>query len=365
MRTNNAPIIIPQISIHPDRINVYQTIEYDGYAPNRRTFTKGAKINKETFGRLSIQSSRKLSKAADYLVFMASPKNVAGREKGKYYKFRLSFVTLTLSSRQVHPDNIIKNLFLNQFLVEAKKRWKVNRYVWRAEKQLNGNIHFHILLDKFIPWSELRDVWNRIQNKLGYVDRYRDTLREFHKNGFRIREDLLKNWPLKNQLRAFEAGTRSDWNNPNSTDIHSLKYVRNVKNYMVKYMTKNALELPRFIRIKFLQSCINDNIPLSDDMQNEFEYLSQYFNDGRNWGCSYDLTNITGARGVIDSHIQRELSVINDFSQVKKFQGNYYTIYFLDINILASLGCTLLSNMFYLYLSKNWNFSQQLSVSSG
>jgi hypothetical protein len=359
------PQIIPQISIHPDRINVYQTIDYGGNAPYRKQFSKIAKINKETFGRLSVQSSRKLSKAADYLVFMASPKNIAGREKGKYYKFRLSFVTLTLSSKQIHPDGIIKNLFLNQFLVEAKKRWHVNRYVWRAEKQLNGNIHFHILLDKFIPWSELRDVWNRIQEKLGYVSRYQGTLREWHKNGFRPREDLLKTWPLKNQLRAFDSGSKSDWHNPNSTDIHSLKHVHNVKNYMVKYMTKNHLELPRFIRIKFLQSCIAENIPLSDDMQEEFEYLSQYFTDGRNWGCSLDLTDIKGGRAEIDSYLWDEIEKVRNSSQVRTYQGEYYAIYFIDINLLASLGCTYISNLFYGYLFDKWKFSQQLSVSSG
>lgn len=312
-----------------------------------------------------MQASRKLTKAADYLCYMASPKEQTDRFKGKNCVFRLTFVTLTLSSAQIHSDVVIKSLFLNQFLTEAKRRWHVTRYVWRAEKQLNGNIHFHILTDKFIPWSELRDIWNRIQNKLGYVNRYREKLKKFHEGGFHPREDLLKFWPMERQRKAYQFGCKTDWNNPNSTDIHSLRHVGNVKRYVAKYMSKNESERKRMVRIKFLHECLEERINLSDDQLNEYEELSKYFNEARIWGCSQELSNIKGGNEIIDSEIQQELKTIQDSGISKTYKGDHYTVIFIDVDLLASLQCTRISRLFYGYLYEKFNYNKQLTVNTG
>ncbi len=364
MQTDNKPIIIPQISIHPDRINVYSSVEYPHFRPSHEKSNLNLKGNHQNFGRLSIQASRKLTKAADYLCYMATPQEQPDRFKGRNCKFRLTFVTLTLSAAQIHPDNVIKALFLNQFLTEAKKRWKVSRYVWRAEKQLNGNIHFHILTDRFIPWSELRDVWNRIQNKLGYVNRYRDNLKKFHAGGFHPRNDLLKFWPLERQRKAYQFGQRTDWNNPNSTDIHNLRHVGNVKRYVAKYMSKNESERQRLVRIKFLDECLQERINLSEDMLTEYEELSNYFNEGRIWGCSQELAKIKGGCEVIDSGIENELKKIQDSGLSHTYSGSYYSVIFIDVDLLASLQCNILSQLFYGYLYEKFNYNKQLTVAT-
>lgn len=365
MQSDNKPIIIPQVSIHPDRINVYSTVEYPHFRPSHAKSNQNLKGNRETFGRLSMQASRKLTKAADYLCYMATPKEQANRWQGKNCKFRLTFVTLTLSSAQIHPDNIIKALFLNQFLTEAKKRWNVSRYVWRAEKQLNGNIHFHILTDKFIPWSELRDVWNRIQNKLGYVDRYRDNLRKFHAGGFHPRKDLLKFWPMESQIKAYKFGLKTDWNNPNSTDIHNLRHVGNVKRYVAKYMSKNASERIRLVRVKFLHECLMDRINLSDEQLQEYEELREYFNEGRIWSCSADLVNIRGGNDIIDNEIEQEIKKIQESSLSRTYRSDHYTVIFIDADAIESLHCERLYKLFYGYLYEKFNYNKQLTVATG
>lgn len=126
--------------------------------------------------------------------------------KGKYFRNgKLAFVTLTLSASQAHDDNYIKRHFLNRFIQEMKRRFGMNSYFWRAESQENGNIHFHILIDCFVEWQEIRRIWNEIQAAHGYIDR-------------------------------FEAihGHR----NPNSTDVHGLEELRNTTAYVVKYCCK-------------------------------------------------------------------------------------------------------------------------------
>jgi hypothetical protein len=229
-----------------------------------------------------------------------------------------------LSSNQIHTDNEIKSNLLNQFLIEAKNKWKVKNYLWRAEKQKNGNIHFHILTDKFIPWNELRNVWNRIQNKLGYVDSYREEMLEFHKGGFQVREALLAKWDYKSQIKAYKAGCASDWNNPNSTDIHSLRLISDTKAYVMKYVAK-------------------------DEQAGE--------TIGRMWGCSYDLTNITGARVVVDSLIGDELR--SAFRKIKPefYKGEHFTVIYFTPRQLCEAGAVNALRVFSDYLLEKFNFN--------
>lgn len=40
------------------------------------------------------------------------------------------------------------------------------------EFQGNGNLHYHIVTDTYIDYFLAQKIWNRIINKLGYVDVY-------------------------------------------------------------------------------------------------------------------------------------------------------------------------------------------------
>lgn len=121
---------------------------------------------------------------------------------------KLTFITLTLPSKQAHSDNELKRNALTHFITRIKNLG-VRHYFWRAEAQKNGNIHFHIIADKYLDWSLVRSIWNGILENYGYIDEFEA------KNGHR---------------------------NPNSTDIHSLKKVKNVVDYILKYLTKSQLE---------------------------------------------------------------------------------------------------------------------------
>lgn len=126
--------------------------------------------------------------------------------QGNYYRnSKITFLTLTLSSQQVHDDNYIKRNLLNRFIIEIQREWKVNHYFWRAEPQENGNIHFHIMIDRYVHWRTLRDKWNSIQKDFGYIEPF-------------IAKFLH--------------------NDPNSTDIKGLEKIRNVSAYVIKYCCK-------------------------------------------------------------------------------------------------------------------------------
>lgn len=322
---------IPCVTIHPSRVNLFTLHEGTRRSnPDRPRFDI-TKVKKSHNDKISENARRKVSKSIEYLIFMANKKTLPNSYHGKSYNFSIAFVTLTLPSNQIHSDIEIKEHCLNHFLIEVRQKWKLRNYVWRAEKQANGNIHFHVLVDKFIPWSELRDTWNRITNKLGYVNRYRDQMRAFHNGGFKVREDLLKTWEYKKQIKAYKAGKANDWSSPNSTDIHSIRKVTNILSYIVKYATKESQ---------------------STGLK------------GRLWGCNFELSDIKGARLIADSHTKDQINKLCDRFPGSVYKGDYFTSIKIDFKVLQESDFSLLFKAFSEFLIEHFNYNYQLFTPS-
>ena len=309
-----------ETAIHPGQINIY----YKSFTPRARIPAPvidiedldipGSKLpdqfqDNHHYGRISPVALKKITRAVQYLTFLVPKKRRYHTPDGRSGNYFLNFITLTLSSQQIHTDNEIKRLILEPFLNECRKRFKVASYIWRAERQENGNVHFHIISDRFIWWNDLRNSWNYFQERLGYVSRYRFSMQEFHKEGFQPRKDLQNSWPIHKQLSAWRTGVRTDWTSPNSTDVHSLRSIGNVRSYLTKYITK------------------------SDDHSDI---------EGRLWGCSYNLTNLTGAVEFADGQISQDLDILMRSQQVKIYKTDYYTVIFFDPGILATLHLVIL-----------------------
>ena len=153
---------------------------------------------------------------------------------------RLRFVTLTLPATQQHSDQELKRVFSSWFLVMLKRKYGVENYVWRAETQKTGGLHFHVMIDKPVPHKELRRIWNDCITPLGYISRYRANQKAWHSNGFKVRRELFGSWSAAAQRKAYNEGQESNWSSPNTTDIHALQNVKNVVAYVVKYVSKNS-----------------------------------------------------------------------------------------------------------------------------
>lgn len=78
-------------------------------------------------------------------------------------------------------------------------------YIWKAELQARGQVHYHITSNQFIYWKELRDKWNYLQRRAGYLDNY------YKKHGHY---------------------------NANSTDVHKVYNDENISGYLEKYISK-------------------------------------------------------------------------------------------------------------------------------
>lgn len=83
-----------------------------------------------------------------------------------------TFCTLTLSMPQAHTDREIYRACLMPWLQIMRREYGVEHYVWRAEAQENGNLHYHLILDRFIPKESIQGSWNMCQDNLGYRSRY-------------------------------------------------------------------------------------------------------------------------------------------------------------------------------------------------
>lgn len=346
-------VLIPRISIHPDRICFFNEVNWLGarkcsYDPETGEEIKKIKYDhllrsaRSAEGHVSEIAKRKMNKALEYLLLMSSEKKVTSRTTGRTFAFKIAFITLTLPSAQIHPDKQIKSECLNQFIVEIKKYYHVLNYIWRAEKQKNGSLHFHIVVDKFIPWYELRDRWNRIVNKLGYVDRYRAEMKQFHQGGFKVRQDLIKKWDYKSQIKAYKTGIANDWNSPNSTDIHSIRRILNLKNYISKYLTKPA--------------------GLDHETGELLDELTKV--TGRIWGCNQPLGHITGGQIILDSSTEKQLKKAIETSECRVYDADYFSVFFINYKQLPKIGANDIYIEFCRYLQDHFGYSDQLYMSS-
>jgi hypothetical protein len=160
--------------------------------------------------------------------------------KGKAESDCLNFITLTLPAKQAHTDKYLKDKPLRAFLNRLEKDFDCKRWIWKAERQKNYNLHFHILVDRYIPWRRIRDIWNSQLNRHGYIDNYEETWLDWDKDGFRYSYQLeRKGMDYNAQVKAYHNRLKHGYRDPNTTDIHATQKVKNIEAYFIKYVAKN------------------------------------------------------------------------------------------------------------------------------
>lgn len=70
-----------------------------------------------------------------------------------------TFITLTYPILQEN-DLKARATELNKFTIYLQRKGFMKRYLWRAETQANGSLHYHIISDQFIAKDIIRDTWN-------------------------------------------------------------------------------------------------------------------------------------------------------------------------------------------------------------
>ena len=152
-------------------------------------------------GDISTDSMRRIKQYVTLLFASSIKKKVYSKKEQKTFSFKLNFITLTLPSTQKHSDNYILLNCLQPFIRTLKRKYHLSQYLWKAERQKNGNIHFHITTNIFIHHKHIRRHWNYLMLRHGYIDTTANP-------------------------------------DPNSTDIHAVKNTNNLASYIAKYISK-------------------------------------------------------------------------------------------------------------------------------
>jgi len=312
-------IITPKISVKPSYFVTYAS--YDSINSRTKDYQLEALLPEETkhHGIISYKANKRVRLAIDWLLTVAKDKILTKKGVATNFKYKVNFITLTLSSRQIHSDNEIKKKLLGQFLTELREKYKCVHYLWRAETQRNGNIHFHIASDVFIPWRALRTDWNRIQNKLGYVDRFK---------------------------------AKTGLTDPNSTDVHSVNKVRDLSAYLAKYCGKNAKGY-----VVMCTKAFTGYVP--GGYIHEYNYIppvknAHFFRQvhGRLWGLSQRLSKLKSAIREVNEGIQQEVDwLIKKHPKRIKFLDRVSIFKFTAAELLK-FKCNAIGNMLATYLDQ-------------
>lgn len=370
-------VFFPYLSINVNYSCLYFRCDNRNFTKNQEKCNENLLSNK-TFGFLSDTSKSKIRKAINLLLYL-SPKQKTGIvETKKNFTYQITFTTLTLPSKQVHSDSEITQKCLHDFLTLLRKNYGLLHYVWKAEKQENGNIHYHLTSNIFIHWLDLREMWNSCVEKLGYVTQYEKKQKEYHKYGFKVRTEKLNEWPYEAQKSAYEYGQKTNWRSPNSTDIHSVINVKDLAAYISEYFVKQPLtdvemELYKHcitqikkseIIIKKLEkqiktneykygneiSALGDilifNQQVIDENKKRIEKYSHLFVTSRVWFLSRTLSGFKCSISLDSTEESEELEAYMNSNQNEVKQKDSYTLIFSDIKKLAANGCKQLKNAF-------------------
>ena len=304
------------VSIKPNHLCTY--IRYDSAGSKKRFMDNPFEMPTDTrsHGLMSHKANKRVRLAIDWMIYLAKDKPLYSAEKKSKYQFKLNFLTLTLPSKQKHSDNEIKATLLNQFLVELRHKYKVQNYLWRAESQANGNIHFHIVCDTFVPWRTLRTDWNRITEKLGYVS-------------------------------GFTANTGK--HDQNSTDVHSINAIKNLSGYLSKYCSKNS----KGYTVLATKASFQPFKPISwlsykhPVLQKNAKFYRQIH--GKLWGLSTNLSKYQTAKSEVHGRIEAELEWIRNKKKSCIKYLDMATVYLITTKELFQYKCMALYDKFIAY----------------
>lgn len=234
------------------------------------------KEKKTTYqGEITPHSRRRLNKAIQLLLDITKPRWILNDVTKKRQKFHLAFWTLTLSAPQYFvSDSDVKKQMLEPFLRIMRKKGMRN-YIWKAELQRNGNIHFHLLTDFFINYTAIRDTWNNCQNKLGFID-------------------------------AFQKA--HGHNNPNSTDVKAVKTTAGVASYLSKYFLK----------------------PTEKAKQQKISGVEAEKRKGKVWDCSLNLKIKNCHYDYLSNNLYAILSQLEQSGVIRAKHEEFFKLYFFD-----------------------------------
>lgn len=196
----NTHLYIPQVQVRENSLLIWDKPEYP---PRHQRNIKGFKTAYS--GQVKKGTEKRIRKAIDIFLQLNPTRTIWNPVVQCHHPFRLGFMTLTISEDKRMIDAKEGYQLLKPF-IEWTKTKGVKNYIWKAELQKRDQLHYHLTIDEFVHWEDIRHKWNQLQRKAGLLDSFARKFKHF---------------------------------NPNSTDIHAVKNIQNIELYLAKYIAKS------------------------------------------------------------------------------------------------------------------------------
>lgn len=193
------------IKIKGNKVITYYPVNRGNWSQERSSDEMRKLAQSNYKGSIGYAARNRIEKRFEYWheLLKASNRIKNHYDVGGERKFVL--ITLTLPAKQKHDDKYLKKHALKPFIQELIRNHNLVNWMWKAEAQKNGNIHFHIVIDQYIELQKLLSTWKYYMQKLGYL------------------YDFLSNHPFSNF---------------NAVDVKGQSEMRNPVAYLTKYMEK-------------------------------------------------------------------------------------------------------------------------------
>ncbi len=297
---------IPVIQIRGSSLLLYdEPVRLYSNAPSaKRRQNMKEQAKKAYSGGMSMGSRKRLAKAITIMTQAIKPRWIFNpvSQLRDYHNF--SFVTLTVASQKNITARFAYDNLLGPFLdwltkTIGNKNPLAKTYIWKAELQKRGQIHYHITTPAFIHWRAIRTKWNELQHKAGLLDQY--ALKHGH----------------------FD---------PNGTDIHKTTHIRKMDRYLIKELAKSVNANKLYAR-RVVDSLIKaGEIPA--DKKDLF--LQEYEGEemkimGKVWGCSEDLAGAPYYTLELTRAHERKIQEWIDQGKAWKKTDDFFEIVYCDM----------------------------------
>lgn len=201
-------VLTTKIQIGSSGFLVYkQCLEVKKKMKSARLFPNS--VRKKYSGETTVNTVRRIRRACTCLDLISKWKIIDNECTGTKQHIRLTFITLTIPSNDLIPHKTAYKNLLKPFIRQMREKHGMTDYIWKAELQKRGQIHYHITTNIYCYWKNIKDLWNQINFKAGYMTQY------ISKHGHY---------------------------NANSTDIHKVYNEKQISKYLEKYICKKDKE---------------------------------------------------------------------------------------------------------------------------
>lgn len=199
---------------------------YNGSTYNRKEIKKIDPLEIKEKNDVKSKMLNKMSKATKEKVKSKLHALFAATQGKKGYRSgKINFTFLTLTFVNDVTDNNGMDIF-NKFFTQLRERYGLINYVSVSERQNNGRIHFHILLDLQLPILYINSLWAKQQFESGIIHEQNEIfLIEKYGKGV----SALHTAGMYKQVQE----------KYNGLDVKSVTTADGISCYLTKYVTKN------------------------------------------------------------------------------------------------------------------------------